>query len=1134
MEDRTNAFDLSLEQQDTALRLNRLLGKAVADRYIDFCRLSAGAFALNVSLPIAAHALRELDSMLRQVLEVPMDARASLPPKMFPTLDRAKNALTALGFDKDTVRRAVESLKPRNSHKTQIRLIVARLGLDPDGDVAMRWADVSESAAPAHQRSFHRSLEVDAEFRTKYFEPFDTVIRAVAVALESCYARLVQRVEALAAMPDRAEAVKAFAKEIPGALPLQWHFFERLSTGDWLPHLERKGLLGEPLSDPGETDSAGSRFRQWPAGSYLRKMAESADPKSRAAVVDALKVVAASEHPDIRDAGVGIIAALPANESASLADVAGAWLGRGARFGTLQSADKLLKKLAEGGQCRAAQRLAQKLLQVWENNGRVENHFGLHMYEHHLPSIMSVLTKACGESALRLLINLLAQTGEITGRMRYDHHSSQPIDDDSMAGSDLYRALISAVRQSARMLVADNPANMRPVIGILTMGNAKIYSRLALHMLAQNPSAAPELAEAYLLNPEFIEESWCQHEYAALARVWFPSLSRRNQAAVLRIVDSIPDRHRAAWRLRFEEHHKHLPSTENEEAFTAHVLRDVLWRWRAVLPPDRQESLNRIIEEHGDPDAWAERLFPVEESPLDGSQFALSTVPEIVAFLKTWQPSAERQRQTVTALADELRVAVINDPKVFAAGADQFVDLKAIFVRRLMESLRTAANDQRDFPWTRVLVLIEWTYGQYVSEIDSATVAEGDDKHWWWACIAAGELLTAGLRRGSQGIGFEHASLVKSLVFAALGFAPTHPEVGEGEFEDRYRRDPFFAAQTTLRGIAIELSILLVFWLSKDLSTQIGTAPREALQNLPDVRGALEAQLADPFSDGRIPRAVIGRYLGMLFFFGEPWLRSQLFLLFPIEDESLRQAAWRGHLSHDQGPLQPLMAELRDSYASEIALLGAERDDGEFGKLYENRLAEYILLLHLWGGLPEDLLEQFCQAAPPRVRQYAMWFVGQQLSRSASEGGADVKARALAYWEYRLTEAMKSASPDSFRAELGGVGQWCSNQQVDGVWLCDQLLRMLDADFAPTDGFRIVEWLREVASSHVDLAVEVTSALLRHPRVDQWIFTTQREPIRAILSEGKARGTPATITRVQRLVSYLATLGETSYLDLSD
>jgi hypothetical protein len=65
--------DLSPEQQNTTALIRQLLGKSLADRYVDFCRLASGAFPLRVSIPLAAHALRELESILRQTLAGPME-----------------------------------------------------------------------------------------------------------------------------------------------------------------------------------------------------------------------------------------------------------------------------------------------------------------------------------------------------------------------------------------------------------------------------------------------------------------------------------------------------------------------------------------------------------------------------------------------------------------------------------------------------------------------------------------------------------------------------------------------------------------------------------------------------------------------------------------------------------------------------------------------------------------------------------------------------------------------------------------------------------------------------------------------------------------------------------------------------
>jgi hypothetical protein len=91
---------------------------------------------------------------------------------------------------------------------------------------------------------------------------------------------------------------------------------------------------------------------------------------------------------------------------------------------------------------------------------------------------------------------------------------------------------------------------------------------------------------------------------------------------------------------------------------------------------------------------------------------------------------------------------------------------------------------------------------------------------------------------------------------------------------------------------------------------------------------------------------------------------------------------------------------------------------------------------------------------------------------------------------------------------------------------------MLDGGFVLNDAFSVVEWLNEIAPRHLNLAVQVLRALLRHPRITRWAYMTQREPIRAVLSAGLSEGTPQTVELVHELVSFLSTIGETSYLDL--
>ena len=159
------------------------------------------------------------------------------------------------------------------------------------------------------------------------------------------------------------------------------------------------------------------------------------------------------------------------------------------------------------------------------------------------------------------------------------------------------------------------------------------------------------------------------------------------------------------------------------------VRSELLWKWRTVLPLDRQEALVKS----GDPDAWHRGMMASDESPLKTADFAERPVAQVVVFLKDWQPEPEPSRQTVTALAQVLRTAVVANPKEYSDLADQFAGLKPIYVRRLVEGLQQAAANQNAMNWSAILKLIAFIYTTSHEQIDPATLSAGDDQSWSWA-----------------------------------------------------------------------------------------------------------------------------------------------------------------------------------------------------------------------------------------------------------------------------------------------------------------------------------------------------------------------------------------------------------------
>lgn len=1123
--------ELTAEQQDTVILLDQLLGRAISDRYVDFCRLASGLVDLRVSRPVAAHALRELDSMLRSALVVPMEVKAAaslIAPGQFV---QAKAALEALGFEGPAAEKAVLALKPRVNHANAIRQITDRLGLASDGDVARAWIALTAAFGRAHERSFHRSLKVDDEFRKKFQHPFDMVIRAVALAMQRRYSALMKRVEEITLMRDKGHAVSLFEEEIPGALPLQWHFFERLQTADWLAPLVRRNLVGPPLS---ESIGGGlSRSREWPASNYLRRMAESLDPDVRRQVATAIRDVASSKHPDVSRGGMEAIAALPAADAASLVDVAYGWLERDASFMTIQAAEQLVKNLAEGGEGTAALTTASRLLQVFGKDGEVASLYEQSLYEYSLPTLVQILTKACGIAALELFTALLNASivvghernqDSLFDRTAYDQGA---LADESIESHDIYTALRSEVRRSAEMLVDSDPTHLPAILKVFEKYAPKLFRRLEIFVLSKDPSVLPATSTATLLNVELIGSSWCAHEYAGLARAWFPSMHPRDQEAVLDLLDAVPGRYVEGWRKRFGEHEKRQPTLEDEHVYNAHVIRDAVWHWRSVLPADRRLAVEAI----GDPDSWKQsHWMRGEESPLTDADFTAQTPAQIAAYLRTWQSDAEPRRHTVSALALELRNAAARDPAKYAEAAMEFADaVPAVYVHRMLEGLGDAARNQHDFSWSMVLSLLDATFARWEQSVDPLSIPEGNDPNWQWACAAGVHLLKAGLQRGAKGIPFEHRCAVQRLILSLQQRAPRAPE-HEG-FERQFARDPFFAAESTLRGSAVELGILLIFWLSKELGSTISAAPREALAMTPKISDAFDAELADETSSGRIPRAVLGRYLQWLFYFGEGWLIERMDSIFPQNDE-LRRAAWLGHLLHDGGPRGELLESLQQDYSRSIdELTGETRDrDDQVPK----SLGNHLLVLYLQGHLnlePGGLLDRFLLKASPRLRQHLMWSLGMHLQQPLDQFPEAMRERSIAYWDSRLTAGEAAQDRSSFQGELGSIGQWCERRQIDPDWLFEQLLRMTRSGFSPSITHNVVEWLAKVSETHVDRAVEVLEALVTSPGVDRYMGKEQS--IRTILTGGHTRGTSTTIGRVGEVVSFLASIGQTFYLDVA-
>lgn len=912
----------------------------------------------------------------------------------------------------------------------------------------------------------------------------------------------------------------------------------RLNAPGWLPFLIERNLTSAPVHET----ALGMSFRQWPIGIYLLRMAKLGDGPTSKLVAKALRTIADSKHRDVRQQGFDIVAALPSADAASVADIVVGWLTPDIRNGFLDAPQKTVKLLAEGGEIKAAFDIARAAFQLVDEDGSITTLHSQHMYEHYLPGTVKVLAAVDAAASTELFAELLMRGMSINRRylpaegQDYTHHTPNPVAGNDMRTYEPYDALILAVRDCGLAAVEKASGQADAIVSSLYSRGPRIFKRIALHVLSRHAAAAPALCASYLTDTSLIGESWCEDEYAELALAWFTSLAATAQQAILAHIDRMPDQYRAAWARRFEEHEKRPPDAKNIRVYEGSVFRDAVWKWRDVLPAERKTQLDAIVRELGDPDAWREQLFATEISPLTGADFASRPIPEIVSFLQTWQPQPGPQKQTVTALAQQLRQAVDQEPLRFAEQAERFAGLRPIYVRRVLEGLESAVRNKRGLPWNSMLALMEAVIARVEEGGPESRILEGDDPDWLWACTTAGSILRFTLGQGLEGIAYEYAGRVLALIHALVRIAPVIAETND--FESQFERHTYFSAEQTLRGRAIELCIMYLFWESKQVSSPLHENPNAAMALRHDIRAELDKQLDDRSPNARIPRAIIGRWMQWLIYFGKEWLTEHLSVIFPADDDGLRLAAWRAHLLSDGGPVRQLLPNLLGSYMEEVARMAGDRDSGEQQQVRDsehrdNRLGEYVLIAYLGGDAPDELMQAFWRSAPERARQHVMWFLGTHLQLPPDKLPDDIRARGYAYWNARLSAGVAATDKEPFRKELGAIASWCRHDSIPADWLLEQMLKMLAAGFAPSSGYTVVEWLAKVAVDDPDRSIDALELLLRNPHTEHWTYTTHKESIRAILTGALNSGNPEIAAKARATIGYLASIGEGKYLNLT-
>ncbi len=159
--------------------------------------------------------------------------------------------------------------------------------------------------------------------------------------------------------------------------------------------------------------------------------------------------------------------------------------------------------------------MTRAVFKVFAENERLATLFSRHMYEHHLPEAIKVIAPVCKTEAVALVADLLDQAARISRKVTddpphdYTYYLSGEVSEHGIK-HDVIDALVGEIVRASKLAIEADPSCIRAVISRIRSHSPKIFTRIALHVLSLNPGGAPDLAQAWLTDPDLIEETWCR------------------------------------------------------------------------------------------------------------------------------------------------------------------------------------------------------------------------------------------------------------------------------------------------------------------------------------------------------------------------------------------------------------------------------------------------------------------------------------------------------------------------------------------------------------------------------------------------------------------------------------------------
>jgi hypothetical protein len=1113
-------------------RLYRLLvtvGEGPADFFEDACRMLAAPDDLKATSHLVGHALREVESAVRDFATALADARApALPAEESYTQACASSRAAA-----------------------EIERCIRVLAIPNGATVAEAWKRLGlHRVAHRNRRDAPRGLD---EGLDESWRGFMNVVGAVLDRATELYEQHLAGADALLALerPTGAD-VDRLRDDFPRNFAFRNHFFGKLTNPAWLPMLRSRGMLRSPPRPTLSADGTMLMRLPWPEAGYTARMA--ADPGLAREV---RAVVEEAQHGDdafaIHELAASLLR-LPVVEVAALHRVVRAWAPLAAAYSPLTGRlVEIAARLAQSGHpdegldvVRAALALRRdpradaSVHQVEEPQGGVQAWQYSHLLRDHGPSFERAtgvawltVVEDLLEEAIRRSVNPDERPGDVSSLEEALLHDARRKDEQDPHPRGARDGLLEELRRCVRSLVQADPTRLSAIVTGLWARPNKLFQVVALELLASEAGAATAVAREHLLRRGLLQDKDLGSEYRAMLEAVCPHLERMEVEALLALVDEGPDWAKAA-KAKEETEDGHA----DDELFagrTERWRRDLLGAMRAALDAGALERLRGLETEHG-PARAAYETFNVEElRRVGGSPVPLEEArgwePErLLEFARMWAP-AERDPwvggETPRDLADVIAKTVAQRPADYSVLAREWIGAPKTYVRGFLDGLRPQAGARPIVDWDAVMALATWVVDQPREVVGADASGFFEDPHWGWARMAVLRLLDAGLGAGTGGVDPGHRAAVWRIIETCL--CDPEPEASE-EKSRAGGMDYATRSINELRACAMHTAVRYGLWVLRGRGD--GPFTSGFSEFVPELRAALDRHLDPSVERAPSVRAVYGWRLPLFWHVDRTWVGAARERILPGDagDARLRDAAWVTYLICGGQPQSELANVLQGEYHAAIEELGKEaparpqREDPRPG------LVRHLVGFYLSGALNtgSGLLTSFYAIAPDELRAEAVRCLGHSLSADR-ECSREVLDRACAFWNWRVA-AVRGTAEMSMR-ELAAFGTWLAAECLPPDWRVErglEVLRLVGRLDPPWDAAEKLEGLFSAAPGGVLECLR----LLVEGSEGTWDMHGWEEHGTAILRAGLSHVDAQVRDRAKGIVNRFLAMGFTTFRPL--